>query len=208
MNRCPIPSRSRQRAPGVTIPILVVILILALAGTCASGDFDGSPPAERTEPFVLLESTYSVRMVLKPETTDGGRVMWSGQFGLLDNVDADHAWGGTLKLVADTDGHRFGPMVRYRRWLSPSVGLDVGAGAYITGKDNFSDLAFPSPTVDVGVSFDDYAGIHVGIDAMRSHGDGTHVEPFLGARFGRWLAPASFVVVGGLLALSLSSSWE
>ena len=208
MNRCPIPSRSRQRAPGVTVPVLVVILLLALAGTCSSGVFDGSPPAQHESGFLVFESTYSFRLAPKPEPTDGGRVLFSSQLGYLDNVDARSAWGGSLKLVADTDGIRFGPMVRYRRWIGDSVGLDVGAGAYLAGDDNFTMRNFPAPTVDVGVSFDDWAGVHLGVDVLSADGRGTHVEPYLGLRLGRYLGPASALVVGGLIAASLSSSWQ
>jgi len=180
------------------------LLATALAAFPAvAGPFDGSPPAEHSG-FLVFENTFSTRLNAKPEPTDGGRLMTHWQLCYLHHVDERNAWGGGVKLTADTDGARVGPVVRYRRWLSDSVGLDVGVGSYVAGQDYSFQVGFPAPTVDVGVSFDDWVGFHAGLDAL-DRDDDVHFEPYVGIRFGRWLAPVTTVGLGVLIGASMSS---
>jgi hypothetical protein len=183
---------------------LGLLAIVPAPSPAVAGPFDGSPPAEHPG-FLVFENTYSARLNAKPEPTDGGRPMTHWQFAYLHHVDERNAWGGGVKLTADTDGYRVGPVVRYRHWLSDSVGLDVGAGSYLAGEDYSFEVGFPSPTVDVGVSFDDWVGFHAGLDGLERGDDGMHFEPYVGIRFGRWLAPVTTVGLGVLIGATVST---
>ena len=63
-----------------------------------------------------------------------------------------NALGAALKTQVDTDGHRIGPVVRWRHGLDDSFGVDVGAGVYLVGREHRTNYRHPMPMADVGVS--------------------------------------------------------
>jgi hypothetical protein len=167
----------------------------AMAQTCFRGH-----PAPRCEAFTILEFTGAIRLYGKSGPSDQSDAFfyWSG--GLLVNAGSASAVGGAFKLTADSDGHRYGPTFRYRRWLGPGSSLDLAPGLYLGGQDNFVTLRFPSPTMDVALNYGDRIGVAVGLDVLRTREIGTDWQAHMGLRFGTWLAPIATVALGVLLA--------
>jgi hypothetical protein len=166
----------------------------ATAQTCFRGR-----PRPRCAGFVVLEFTGAVRLNEKAGRTDQNAAFlyWSG--GYLQTVGARDAVGAAFKLTADSDGHRYGPVVRYRRWLSGNTSIDVAPGFFVGGQDNFSSLKFPSPTADVAFNYGDRVGLALGVDALRQRGGDSQWQGHAGVRFGTWLAPLATVALGVLI---------
>lgn len=174
---------------------LMLTVPVSLAGqTCFRGR-----PQPRCTGFTVLEFTGAVRLNDKTGPTDEAPafIYWSG--GYLRNVGASSALGAAFKVTADSDGHRYGPVARYRHWLGATTSIDIAPGLFVGGEDNFVDLAFPSATADVALNYGDWFGVAVGVDALRQTGGGTQWQGHAGVRFGSWLAP--LVTLGlGILA--------
>jgi hypothetical protein len=174
---------------------LVLSVPVSLAGqTCFRGR-----PQPRCSGFTVLEFTGGLRLNDKTSPTDEAPAFlyWSG--GYLRNVGARSALGAAFKVTADSDGHRYGPVVRYRHWLSPTTSIDLAPGLFIGGEDNFVDLAFPSATADVALNYGDWFGVAVGVDAIRRTGGGTQWQSHAGVRLGTWLAPLATLGLGILV---------
>ena len=149
--------------------------------------------------FMVLEFTSAFRLNEKSGATDQNAAFfyWSG--GYLQNLNPSSALGAAFKLTADSDGHRYGAVARYRRWLSPTSSLDFAPGLFLGGKDNFITLSFPSPTADLALNYRDLVGLAVGVDAIRQQSGDTQWEGHMGVRFGTWLAPLATLGLGVLI---------
>jgi hypothetical protein len=177
-----------------TVGVLSLMLgvPVSLAGqTCFRGR-----PQPKCSGFTVLEFTGALRLNDKTGPTDEAPAFlyWSG--GYLRNVGGRSALGAVFKVTADSDGHRYGPVVRYRHWLSQTTSIDLAPGLFIGGEDNFVDLAFPSATADVAFNYGDWFGVAVGVDAIRRTGGGTQWQSHAGVRFGTWLAPLATLGLG------------
>ncbi len=77
-------------------------------------------PRPRCTGFAILEFSGAARLNQKagPSDQSEGLLSWSG--GYLHGVGARAALGAAFKLSADGDGHRCGPVLRYRHWLGPT----------------------------------------------------------------------------------------
>jgi hypothetical protein len=157
--------------------------------------FRGHPQA-RCSGFTVLEFSGAIRLNEKagPSDRTPGLVYWSA--GYLHNVGSRSALGMAFKLMADGDGHRYGPVLRYRRWLGSTWSMDIAPGLFFGGDDNFSILRFPSPTADVAINWGDRVAFAVGVDGLRQEGRGTSWESYAGLRFGTWLAPLAMLGLG------------
>lgn len=147
----------------------------------------------------VLEFTGAARLNEKTGPTDRSAAFlyWTG--GYLKTIGGRAAVGAALKLAVDGDGHRYGPVARYRRWLTPSWSLDVTPGFYLAGKDNFTALRFPSVTADIAFNYRDRLGIAIGGDALSHRDGGTQWQTYAGVRFGTWLAPLATLGLGLLI---------
>lgn len=183
--------------------LLPILLMIAFAEPSWSQTCFRGAPRPACSGFTVLEFTGGFRLNRKPAPTDQANVLFDWDFGYLHNVSPRAAVGASYRLLADSDGNRHGPMLRYRRWLEGRTSVDLGAGVYIGGQDNFVPLAFPSPTIDAGVTFGDRFGVAVGLDLVRDHDRGSHLQSRLGFRFGTWLAPVMTIGLGTLLAASM-----
>jgi hypothetical protein len=166
----------------------------ATAQVCVRGH-----PRPQCTGFTVLEFTGAVRLNDKSGPTDQNAAFLYWSAGYLQNIGRTSALGAALKLTADSDGHRYGPVVRYRHWLSASSSIDLAPGLFVGGRDNFVTLEFPSPTADVALNYGDRVGLAVGMDALRQRGGGTHWQGHAGIRFGTWLAPLATLGLGILI---------
>jgi opacity protein-like surface antigen len=157
-------------------------------------------PRPRCSGFGVLEFSGAARLNRKVGPSDQAAAFMFWNAGYLHNVGPRSALGAVFKLTADSDGHRYGPAVRYRRWLSPTWGLDLTPGFYAGGQSNFTTLRFPSATADIAINWGDRIGVTVGVDAVRQAGLSTSWEGYAGLRFGTWLTPLATVGLGLLTA--------
>jgi hypothetical protein len=175
------------------------VLCLAAPGTTEGQACFRGRPRPWCSGFTVLEFTGALRVNDKSGPTEQSSAFfyWSG--GYLQNVGPKAAIGAAFKLTADSDGHRYGPVVRYRRWLTPTSSIDIAPGLFIGGKDNFVTLKFPTPTADVALNFGDRIGVAVGLDVLRQRGGSTQWQGHAGLRFGTWLAPLATLGLGLLI---------
>jgi hypothetical protein len=135
-------------------PILwLATLAIALASPSAAEAqfcFRGRAlPACRAYP--ILEFAPGYRLVDKAVPSDGAPVVGDWQAGYMQNVRSQAGVGGAVKITADSDGHRYGPVVGLRYWLgSGRVSLDMTAGMFLAGEDNHVLLNWPAPTAARG----------------------------------------------------------
>jgi hypothetical protein len=170
---------------------------MAQAQFCSRGH-----PRPRCSGFAVLEFSGAARLNEKAAPSDqtAGLVSWSA--GYLHSLGPRSALGAAFKLIADGDGHRYGPVLRYRQWLGPTWSLDAAPGILLGGKENLSVLRFPSATADVTINWGDRVGFTVGVDALRRQGRATSWETYAGLRFGTWLAPVAMLGLGVVVGAS------
>jgi hypothetical protein len=183
----------------ITLGVSSLLIIFLPSRVDSQVCFRGHPRPECSG-FGVLELSGAARLNRKVGPTDEAAAFLFWNAGYLHNVGSRSALGAVFKVTADSDGHRYGPAVRYRRWLSPRWGLDITSGFYAGGKSNFTTLRFPSATADIALNWGDLVGWTVGVDAVRQVGFRTSWEGYTGLRFGTWLMPLGTLALGLLTA--------
>ncbi len=174
------PTRS-TRMRWLLAPSLVAVCLTSIARTAAAAMcFRGRAGPECTG-FPVIEFAPVVRLADKPEPTDGVNSFFIWNLGGMRNIGRQSALGATLKIAADSDGHRLGPAVRYRRWLSRRTGIDLYLGAYVSGSDNFVDMRLPSATADLALNYGDLVGCGIGVDSIRRPGHSSLRQVYIAA---------------------------
>lgn len=161
-------------------------------------------PTPRCGGFAILEFTAGTRLGTEIDRYRGDNtayLSWSG--GYLHNLGERSSLGVVLKLAADDDGHRYGPMLRYRQWLGPTWSIDLGPGLLVGGTDNLAARQFPSAMLDVAVNWGDRVGLDLGLEGVRRvRALGNGWDGHVGLRFGSWYAPLAML---GLTLLAAAS---
>jgi hypothetical protein len=120
--------------------------------------FRGKPLPE-CKTFWITEFGFSPRLDRHRLGRRNDQVFYyTWEAGLMRNVERQTAIGATLFFGADNDGHRYGLKSRYRRWLSNSVSLDLGAGVLLGGDHGFINR-YPGLTSHVGLSLGDWLAL-------------------------------------------------
>jgi hypothetical protein len=185
--------------PAIRPAFLIVLSLAATPALPAQVCFRGRP-APTCRAFTVLEFTGALRMNGKSAQTDNSSAFFYWTAGLLVNRGERSALGAGFKVTADSDGHRYGPVFRYRRWLGPRTSLDFAPGIFLGGEDNFTTLRFPSATADIALTTGDLVGVAVGMDVLRARGGDTQWQVHAGLRLGSWLAPLGTIGLGLLVA--------
>jgi len=142
--------------------------------------------------------------------------------GLTHSVGERAAVGASLWLMAH-EGTSASILVQYRQWLGKGFVMDVEFGSYLAavleGEIGNYPLRFPSPVLDVGLSYRDWVGVRARVESLALRG-AEPVDPnnpnagavpvdwrkqavLVGAQLGRglgwlgWVASAVTVVVIG-----------
>lgn len=195
----------RRTASILTTLGLALLLSMALSSAAEAQLCFRGHPAPKCRGFAILELTTGTRLNQPGVPFDpyGGEssiyLSWSA--GYLHNMGQRSALGAAFQVAADDDGHRYGPMLRYRQWLGPTWSLDLAPGVLVGGRTNFTTLSFPSPTGNIAINWGDRIAVTFGVDQLR-RGDGTRWESHAGLRFGTWLGPLALL---GLVALAGAS---
>ena len=183
----------------LTRSLAATLLSLALQSEASAQTCFRGHPTPRCSGFTVLEFTMGGR--LNQVTTavsayDPGATFYaSWSAGYLQNVGPRWALGAAFKVVADDDGARYGPVLRYRRWLGPTWSLDLAPGLLIGGEKNYTTLRFPSATADIALNWGDRVAVLVGVDQLRDGSGTTGWEGHTGLRLGTWLAPLGMVAL-------------
>jgi hypothetical protein len=179
------------------LTVTVAVPARAQAQLCFRGQ-----PAPRCGGFAILELTTGTRLNQQANAFDpyGDKnsfyLSWAA--GYLHNLGQQSAVGAAFEVTADDDGHRYGTVLRYRQWLSPTWSLDLAPGVLLGGRTSFTTLYFPSGTADIAINWGDRFALTFGLDQLRRD-DGTRWESHAGVRFGSWLTPLAML---GLVALA------
>lgn len=126
--------------------------------------------------------------------------------GFLAVVSRRSAVGGTLLFSADESHHRSGLLARYRRWVTPQVAVDLGAGPV-----SYCELAGPEGCGDRGqsgvqVQGSAYLSGLLAVSATFEHLGAAGAEPSEGmswslAEVNRWYVGVTFGSYAGPIAL-------
>jgi hypothetical protein len=137
---------------------------------------------------------------VRPEIRTNYRIGFGG--GLAHHVGSRGALGVSLWLLAH-DGTSASVVAQYRHWMGRSWAVDARIGSYLgavlEGEIQNFPLRFPSPIVDVGVSYRDWVDLRARFEllAIRGAVPLDPADPWLGARSVDWREPA--VLVGARL---------
>jgi hypothetical protein len=86
-------------------------------------------------------------------------VATSLELGYMRNLSAKNAVGFSVLGFAGDEIQRLAVRGRYRRWLSPSVGLDGTAGVTVAGGGDADEIVFPGFIASAGLQFDGMFGV-------------------------------------------------
>jgi hypothetical protein len=183
-----------------TALLAVVLLFLPSAARSDGFSWRGHPKAECstyliTETGVLLGLTSVSDMGPFPEfDVPGG--MFHMELGAMTNISAQDAVGASGVFETVNDGLRGGARLRYRRWLSPTLGLDIAPGLTLLGDNGVE--SYPSFSGRVGLSFADRAGVTFDLESFRSDVVPSQTRLYLGIHFGAQAGAILMPVVGVL----------
>jgi hypothetical protein len=184
-----------QLALGSSLLLSMALPPTAQAQLCFRGH-----PAPRCGGFAILEFTAGARRnseTMTPGFNDQNRAYVSWSAGYLHNLGDRSAIGAAFKLAADDDGNRYGPVLRYRRWLGPTWSIDFAPGMIVGGKDGIPGRRFPSATFDLAINWGDRIALDLGVEGVRRQGGGYRSwDGHVGLRFGTWLAPLATLGIG------------
>lgn len=182
-------------AIGSSLLVTMALPSIAQAQVCFRGH-----PSPRCEGFAILEFTAGARgntQAIEPRFREPNPVYVSWSGGYLHNLGDRSALGAAFKLAADDDGNRYGPVLRYRRWLGPTWSIDFAPGMMVGGEDNVEGRQFPSVMFDVALNWGDRIGVELGLEQVRREGGGANRwDGHVGLRFGTWLAPLATLGLG------------
>src|SRR5215217_4376783 len=129
-----------MRRFGLCIVIYIFLPSMATAQTPDSDAVSGNEPSQAAacfhpRPFPKCRSFWITEFGLLHFATSppgseldprGSLLTW--ELGRMFNHGSDQAFGGGFFLAANDNQFRFGPRVRYRRWLAPGAPLDLAPG--------------------------------------------------------------------------------
>jgi hypothetical protein len=144
--------------------------------------------------------------------------------GLTYPVGAKGAIGISLWLMAH-DGTSASLLAGYRRWIGRGFVLDAEIGTYLgsvlEGEIGNYPLLFPSPIVDVGVSYRDWVGLRARVESLSLQGTAPldpndpsrepapvvwrHRAMLVGARVGRGLGWIGMGVAAVAVAIAVGT---
>ena len=169
--------------------VLAAAVIWLLPHPAHAGLCWGGHPSPRCHHFLLTEFTVG-RGEGEGEYEGEDPLFTECGVAWMVNTTPDRALGGGILSRGSVGPIRCGPSFRYRKWLTPSLSVDLAPSIMCGGS---KELVFPSPAADLSVSYKDLIGLTLGSELLR-HNDDAHVATYVKVRFGRWLAPATFVL--------------
>ena len=145
-----------------------------------TGDCYRGRPLPPCRSFWITEFGLLGRLNPLPEPRTTVHPFFRWEVGGMQNQNERSAFGATIVVEGDDLGSRYGITPRYRRWLAPSVALDLSAGVLVAGSDDFR---FPGWVGQVAVLGGDYIGAALQVETFRHFGR-RDVGVYGGLKFG------------------------
>ena len=189
---------------------LAVALLLLPGATRADGFSWRGHPQAGCSSFLITESGLLGRV--GGSTTNPYIIAKQGapttlvqfELGAMANVAPQDAVGGACFTEIEGDVARAGVRFRYRRWVEPTVALDIEPGITFFG-DHWAGERFPSFSGRMSLSARDIAGFDVVVEQFRTDPTPTQTAIYfgfhLGAKPGAAVMPIYALVRGYLNAL-------
>ncbi|MFH1220549.1 MAG: hypothetical protein V1694_08850 [Candidatus Eisenbacteria bacterium] len=177
--------------------LAILVVSAVFAPVTAHADLCwGGHPAPECKTFVVTEAGLGLHLTYGE--SDNIVPFVDAHLGLMFNRSPNTALGGSLVLRGDWDAARAGVAFRYRRWLTPEVGLDVIPE--VLRSDGLNGA------IGVGLTYRDIVAATLGTEVVNRRHGGTRLCPYLGVRCGSWASPILVVVqIVGILVYFLSS---
>ena len=124
-------------------------------------------PSFRPKPLPMCKAYYVYNFGVSYQFADdrpfpnNDNVAVSLDLGYMRNLSAKNAVGFSVLGFAGDEIQRLAVRGRYRRWLSPSVGLDGTAGVTIAGGGDADEIVFPGFIASAGLQFDGMIGVEL-----------------------------------------------
>jgi hypothetical protein len=177
---------------------LLALLLLPGASWAGELSWRGHPKAECSS-FMITESGFVFGIggsTPNPYSLfEAPKIMPQVELGAMANVAPREAVGGAGFCEATLDGVRAGLRFRYRRWLSPTVGLDIEPGVALLGDHGGGEL-FPSFSGRMSVSVRDIAGLDLGLEQFRPDPGPSQTVVYFGLHFGAQPGAILMPIVG------------
>lgn len=150
------------RSPTITLMLTALAFFLPVDGMADGACFRGKPNSD-CRSFWITEAGALYRFA-KVKTHDEwfATLMYNWELGLMFNRNTPDAIGATLFLDFDDylNNVQTGIRLRYRRWLSHRISLDIAPGVVVTGSK--VDNMFPS--AEILVNAGDFVALTLRLD--------------------------------------------
>lgn len=169
-------------------------------------------PPVRCSSWLITEAGLAVRLTdLQPGDE---RVLVGYALGFMKN-NTRTAIGGEIFGGVEGEG-RGGAALRFRKWLTPRTGLDLGAGIHLFGDASSQSVALGSPTFTVRFTYADLIAAHARVDVLQlqcnngctpdvTNPNGTSTRLYLGAETGSKPGVLAMVLTGIVVGIAAAS---
>jgi len=174
-------------------------------------------PYPGTRSFMITELALMYRLDRYPYSRFPSRTAVTFDLGWMKNVGTRHAVGFSGYAMPADQTTRLGIRGRYRRWLSPSLSVDVSPGVILGGEDGGTNYDPPGAVLGVTLNSGDLFAVMIDTELARSWEFASEDPPFTtrithtdvtwraGAKIGSGLGfVGSLVLVGLVIAIVAS----
>lgn len=176
-------------------------------------------PYPETRSFLITELGLMYRLDRYPYSRFPSRTAVTFDLGWMKNVGTRHAVGFSGYAMPSDETTRLGIRGRYRRWLSPSLSVDISPGVILGGEDGGTNYDPPGAVLGVTLNTGDLFAVMIDTELARSWEFASEDPPFTtrvnhtdltwraGAKIGSGLGfVGSLVLVGLVVAILVSGA--
>ena len=176
-------------------------------------------PYPETRSFLITELGLMYRLDRYPYSRFPSRTAVTFDLGWMKNVGTRHAVGFSGYAMPSDETTRLGIRGRYRRWLSPSLSVDISPGVILGGEDGGTNYDPPGAVLGVTLNTGDLFAVMIDTELARSWEFASEDPPFTtrvnhtdltwraGAKIGSGLGfVGSLVLVGLVIAILVSGA--
>ena len=135
-------------------------------------------PYPGTRSFLITELALMYRLDRYPYFRFPSRTALTFDVGWMKNVGARHAVGFSGYAMPSDQTTRLGIRGRYRRWLSPSLSVDVSPGVILGGEDGGTNYDPPGAVLGVTLNSGDLFAVMIDTEFARSWEFASEDPPF------------------------------
>jgi len=174
-------------------------------------------PYPESRSFLITELGVMYRLDRYPYSRFPSRTALTFDLGWMKNVGTRHAVGFSGYAMPADQTTRLGIRGRYRRWLSPSLSVDVSPGVILGGEDGGTNYDPPGAVLGVTLNAGDLFAVMIDTELARSWEFASEDAPFTtrithtdvtwraGAKIGSGLGFVGSLVLVGLVIVLVAS---